>query len=144
MKIVIQRVTGADVKINGKIKDKIGKGLVALIAIHEKDNDSIIKKFADKILNLRIFSDENDKMNLSVKDIKGEILVISQFALYGDVTKGNRPSFMEPAKPEIAIPLYDKFVEYLRSSNVKIGTGEFGANMELSLINDGPVTIIIE
>jgi len=144
MRAVIQRVKNAEVKIDGKIVGKIGKGLLVLLAVHQDDTEDKIEKMAAKIINLRIFADEEDKMNLSVKDVGGEILVVSQFTLYGDISKGNRPSFIESAKPDKAVPYYEKFVEKIKVSGLKTATGEFGAMMEVSLINDGPVTIIID
>ncbi|MDD5290829.1 MAG: D-aminoacyl-tRNA deacylase [Patescibacteria group bacterium] len=144
MRAVIQRAKEAEVKVGGKIIGKISKGLLVLLAIHQDDTEDKIEKLATKIINLRIFADKADKMNLSVKDVKGEILVVSQFTLYGDTSKGNRPSFIESAKPEKAVPYYEKFVEKIKNNGIKTETGEFGAMMEVSLINDGPVTIIID
>ena len=144
MRAVIQRVKNAEVKIDGKIVGKIGKGLLVLLAVHQDDTEDKIEKMATKIINLRIFADKDDKMNLSIKDVGGEILVVSQFTLYGDTSKGNRPSFIESAKPDKAVPYYEKFVEKIKVSGLKTATGEFGAMMEVSLINDGPVTIIID
>jgi len=144
MRAVIQRVKNAEVKIDGKIVGKIGKGLLVLLAVHQDDTEDKIEKMATKIINLRIFADEEDKMNLSVKDVGGEILVVSQFTLYGDISKGNRPSFIESAKPDKAVPYYEKFVEKIKTSGLKTATGKFGAMMEVSLTNDGPVTIVVE
>ncbi len=144
MRAVIQRVKKASVSIDKKIVGSINKGLLILFAVHEKDDEKMIKKMADKIINLRIFSDEEEKMNLSVKDVGGEILVVSQFTLYGNCKKGNRPSFIESAKLEKAIPIYEKFVKYIREQEIKTETGEFGAMMEVELINDGPTTILID
>ena len=144
MRAVIQRVKEAEVKISGKTVGKIGKGLLVLLAVHQDDTEDKIEKMVTKIINLRIFGDQADKMNLSVKDMGGEILVVSQFTLYGDISKGNRPSFIESAKPDKAVPYYEKFVEKIKVSGLKTATGEFGAMMEVSLINDGPVTIIID
>ena len=144
MRAVIQRVKNAEVKIDGKIVGKIGKGLLVLLAVHQDDTEDKIERLATKIINLRIFADEEDKMNLSVKDVGGEILVVSQFTLYGDISKGNRPSFIESAKPDKAVPYYEKFVEKIKVSGLKTATGEFGAMMEVGLVNDGPVTIIID
>ena len=144
MRAVIQRVKEAEVKISGKTVGKIGKGLLVLLAVHVDDTEDKIEKMATKIINLRIFGDQADKMNLSVKDMGGEILVVSQFTLYGDISKGNRPSFIESAKPDKAVPYYEKFVEKIKVSGLKTATGEFGAMMEVGLVNDGPVTIIID
>ncbi len=144
MRAVIQRVKKADVKINKEIVGEINQGLLILLAIHKNDTADKIKKMADKILNLRIFSDENEKMNLSIKDVSGELLVVSQFTLYGDCSKGKRPSFMDSAKSIKAIPYYEKFIDRMKSSGLKVATGKFGAMMDVNLINNGPVTIIIE
>ncbi len=144
MRAVIQRVKEAEVKVDGKTIGKISKGLLVLLAIHQDDTEDKIEKMATKIINLRIFGDKDEKMNLSVKDVGGEILVVSQFTLYGDTSRGNRPSFIESARPEKAIPYYKKFVEKIKDSGLKTATGEFGAMMDVNLVNDGPVTIIID
>jgi len=144
MRAVIQRVKEAEVKVDGKTIGKISKGLLVLLAIHQDDTEDKIEKTATKIINLRIFGDKDEKMNLSVKDVGGEILVVSQFTLYGDTSRGNRPSFIESARPEKAIPYYKKFVEKIKDSGPKTATGEFGAMMDVNLVNDGPVTIIID
>ncbi len=143
MRVVVQRVKNAIVSIDGKVVSQINRGLLVLLAVHQDDKEEVIKKMSEKIINLRIFGDSAGKMNLSVKDVKGEILVVSQFTLYGDSQKGNRPSFIESAKSEKAIPIYERFVKYIREQGIKVETGEFGAMMEVELINDGPVTIII-
>jgi D-tyrosyl-tRNA(Tyr) deacylase len=147
MKVVVQRVSEGSVSIPEENYDvKIGKGLVVLLGIKTGDSEKDVIFLADKCCSLRIFEDENDKMNLSIKDIDGEMLIISQFTLYGDAQKGNRPGFTDAAKPDEAIPLYDKFIarikENIGESNVK--TGIFGAMMMVKIFNDGPVTIIIE
>lgn len=147
MKVVIQRVKEASVKIDGKINGQINQGLLVLVGINNDDigNEDKINKMADKIVNMRIFEDENEKMNLSLKDIDGEILVISQFTLYGDASHGNRPSFIEAARPEDSEPYYNKFVECIKTKGIKkVDTGIFGADMKVSLLNDGPVTIVYE
>lgn len=145
MKAVIQRVTQASVSINNKTKSSINKGLLILVGIEDADNTEDITWLSNKITQLRIFDDENGVMNLSVKDIDGEILTISQFTLHAKTKKGNRPSYQHAAKPEISIPLYEKFVEQLQQDLGKeIKTGEFGAYMKVALENDGPVTIIID
>ncbi|MDQ0066189.1 D-aminoacyl-tRNA deacylase [Chryseobacterium lathyri] len=144
MKIVIQRVSEAHVKIDGKIVGAIGKGLLLLVGIDENDEKADADWLVQKILNLRIFGDENDKLNLSVKDISGEILCISQFTLIADYKKGNRPSFIKAAKPDKAIPLFDYFKEEIANSGLKTESGIFGADMKVSLINDGPVTIVMD
>ncbi|MDQ0784467.1 D-aminoacyl-tRNA deacylase [Chryseobacterium sp. W4I1] len=144
MKIVIQRVSEASVKVDGKIVGEIGKGLMLLTGIDENDEKSDADWLVQKILNLRIFGDEDDKLNLSVKDISGEILCISQFTLIADYKKGNRPSFIKAAKPDLAVPLFDYFKEEIAKSGLKTESGIFGADMKVSLINDGPVTIVMD
>ena len=145
MKIVLQRVKEASVKVDGKIVGEISKGLMLLIGIDENDEKADADWLIKKIIDLRIFSDENDKMNLSVKDISGEILCISQFTLLADYKKGNRPSYIKAAKPEKAIPLFDYFKnEIEKKSQLKVESGIFGADMKVSLVNDGPVTIVLD
>ncbi|MFK8275006.1 D-aminoacyl-tRNA deacylase [Capnocytophaga cynodegmi] len=145
MRIVIQRVLEASVVIENKITSKIDKGLLILVGIEEADTDEDVKWLSSKVVNLRIFDDENGVMNLSVKDIDGEIIVVSQFTLHASTKKGNRPSYIKVAKPDISIPLYERFVSQLQNDLGKeIGTGEFGADMKVNLCNDGPVTIIID
>jgi D-aminoacyl-tRNA deacylase len=144
MRVLLQRVGEASVKIEGKINGQIGQGLLLLVGICAEDNQEDIDWLIQKIVNMRIFSDENGKMNLSVQDIHGEILVISQFTLHASTKKGNRPSFIDAARPEIAIPLYNQFIEKLQSSDLKVETGIFGSDMKVSLVNDGPVTISLD
>lgn len=145
MKVVVQRVSRAKVSVNDEITGSIRNGLLLLVGIHENDDESIMKWVADKLLKLRIFEDEQGKMNRSVTDIRGEVLVVSQFTLYGNVKKGTRPSFIEAAKPEAAEPLYDQMISYLeKKSGLNIESGEFGAMMKVELVNDGPVTIVVE
>ena len=145
MRAVIQRVNHASVSIENKIKSSINKGLLIFIGIEDSDTDEDINWLSNKITQLRIFDDEDGVMNLSVKDITGEILTISQFTLHAKTKKGNRPSYIQAAKPDISIPLYKKFVEQLAHDLGKvIQTGEFGAYMKVTLENDGPVTIIID
>ncbi len=145
MKVVIQRVNHASVTVENKIKSEIQKGLLIFVGIEETDNDEDIKWLSNKITQLRIFNDNEGVMNLSVKDINGETLTISQFTLHAKTKKGNRPSYQYAAKPEISIPLYKKFVAQLKNDLGKeIKTGEFGAYMKVNLENDGPVTIIID
>ncbi|BAP29814.1 D-tyrosyl-tRNA(tyr) deacylase [Chryseobacterium sp. StRB126] len=144
MKIVIQRVSEARVKVDGKIVGEIGKGLMLLVGIDENDEKADADWLVQKILNLRIFGDEDDKLNLSIKDISGEILCISQFTLIADYKKGNRPSFIKAAKPDKAVPLFDYFKEEMAKSGLKTESGIFGADMKVSLINDGPVTIVMD
>lgn len=144
MKTVIQRVSTADVTINGQVVGKIEKGLVILLGISDNDTEETIAGIVRKISNLRIFSDENDKMNLSIKDINGQILVISQFTLYADCKNGNRPSFTGAGKPEHANYLYEYFIQEIKSLGIPVEHGVFGANMQVSLTNDGPVTIVLD
>lgn len=145
MKAVIQRVTSASVTIDNKIVAEIQKGLLILIGIEDSDNQEDINWLASKIVNLRIFGDENLVMNLSLKDIHGEVIVVSQFTLHALTKKGNRPSYIKAAKPEVAIPIYNSFVAQMEQElGTSIQTGQFGADMKVSLINDGPVTIIID
>ena len=145
MKVVVQRVSKASVTINENVKSKIGKGLLVLLGIEEADTQEDIEWLSGKISRLRVFDDENGIMNLSIKDIKGDVIVVSQFTLHANTKKGNRPSFIKAAKPEIAIPLYKQFVVQLEKDlGKKVQTGEFGAMMQVELINDGPVTIVID
>ena len=145
MKAVLQRVSKASVEINSNIVANINFGLLILIGIEEADNQEDINWLCQKIVNLRVFSDENQVMNLSVKDTNGEVLLVSQFTLHASTKKGNRPSYIKAAKPEIAIPMYQKCITQLESElGKKIQTGQFGADMKVALVNDGPVTILID
>lgn len=145
MKVVLQRVSSASVTIENKIVADIQKGLLILIGIEDSDNQEDIDWLVGKITKIRIFEDENQVMNLSVKDIDGDIITVSQFTLHAATKKGNRPSYIKAAKPDIAIPLYENFVQQLEKEfGKKIQTGVFGADMKVSLLNDGPVTIIID
>ena len=142
---LIQKVTQSSVTIDGNVKSSIGKGLLLLLGIEDADGEEDIQWLCRKIVNLRIFNDANGVMNESVLDHDGEILVISQFTLHASTRKGNRPSYIKAAKPDVAIPLYNRFVEVMEGElGKKIGSGEFGAYMEVELVNDGPVTIIID
>jgi len=142
---VIQRVSSASVKIEGIVKAQIGKGLVVLVGIEETDNDEDISWLSAKIVNLRIFNDANSIMNVSVLDDGGDIIVVSQFTLHASTKKGNRPSYIKAARPEIAIPVYEKFIKAIDMNLGKeIQTGKFGADMKVALVNDGPVTILID
>jgi len=145
MKVVIQRVSEAGVSIKGELKSAIKKGILILVGIQADDTDEDIAWLSGKIGNLRIFDDENGVMNRSVKEIGGDILAVSQFTLMARVKKGNRPSYIDAARPEISIPLYEKFIQALHQETGKeIRTGVFGADMQVSLINDGPVTILMD
>jgi len=141
---VIQRVSRASVSIAGVIKSQIQEGLLVFLGIEEEDDQVDIDWLSQKLVNLRIFSDKEEKMNLSVQDIQGEILIVSQFTLHASTKKGNRPSFVKAARPETAIPLYEIFVEKVTTMGVQVKTGEFGANMQVDLLNDGPVTLLID
>lgn len=144
MKAVIQRVKKASVEIEGQIVGQIKQGFLVLLGIHENDTQKEVDYLVRKISNLRIFGDEEGKMNLSIGQINGSVLSISQFTLYADTKKGNRPSFVQAARPKIAIPLYEAFNDGLKKENIHIETGVFGADMQVSLVNDGPVTIVID
>lgn len=144
MRAVVQRVTNADVKIDGRVNGKIDDGLLVLLGVGNGDTEEDMKYIADKIIKLHIFSDENDKMNLSLEDVGGSMLVISQFTLYGDCSHGRRPYFGNAMEPVSANEMYEKFVAYIREQGIHTETGEFGADMKVSLTNDGPVTIILE
>lgn len=144
MKIVLQRCKQAKVTAEGKVTGAIGKGFVLLVGITHDDTVKEAEWLADKIVNLRVFEDAEGKMNLSLKDVEGEILSVSQFTLYADCNKGRRPSFVDAAAPDVANPLYEQFNEMIREKGVKVETGVFGAMMEVDLINDGPVTLVLE
>jgi D-tyrosyl-tRNA(Tyr) deacylase len=145
LKVVIQRVLESSVTISAEVKEKINQGLLVLLGIESSDDDADITWLVNKILNLRIFNDNNDVMNQSLIDVNGDILLISQFTLHASTKKGNRPSYIQAAKPDIAIPLYERFIRQMQQQLGKeIRTGEFGADMKVSLVNDGPVTIIID
>lgn len=144
MRAVVQRVLNANVKVNGDTVGKIGKGLLVFLGIGEDDDNKDLEYMVEKILGLRIFEDTNSKMNLSLLNVEGEILVISQFTLYGDVRKGKRPSFSSSARPEMAESMYNKFIAMCKERGIKAEEGIFGADMKVELINDGPVTILID
>lgn len=145
MLAVIQRVSEASVTIEKQVRDEISKGLLVLLGIEDADNDDDIEWLSRKIINLRIFNDDNGVMNKSLLDVKGDLMVVSQFTLHASTKKGNRPSYIKAAKPDVAIPLYEQFVKKTEVLlDKKVATGEFGAMMDISLINDGPVTIIID
>lgn len=144
MRLVIQRVREASVEVDGEFIAKINQGLLVLLGIETSDGQEDIDWLCRKLLQLRIFNDELGKMNLSLQDIGGELLIISQFTLHGSTRKGNRPSFINAAKPEIALPLYEAFISALKGEEVKVETGSFGADMKVRLLNDGPVTLIID
>ncbi|CAM2076270.1 MAG: D-tyrosyl-tRNA(Tyr) deacylase [Clostridium sp.] len=144
MRAVVQRVTYSSVEVDGVIVGEINKGFNVLLGISKDDTEEDMKYIKDKIINLRVFSDENDKMNLSLLDIKGELLLISQFTLYGDARKGRRPNFMNALGGEEAKKFYDKFIEMMKETGLKVQTGIFGADMKVDIKNDGPVTILLD
>lgn len=144
MRAVIQRVTQAEVTIDQKSVGKINQGFMILLGIHESDSEEDVAYLVRKISKLRVFEDETGKMNLSIQEVQGSILSVSQFTLYADTKKGNRPSFIDAARPNVAVPLYELFNEQLKELDIPVETGEFGADMAVSLINDGPVTVIID
>ncbi len=146
MRVVLQRVSRAAVRVDGKTVGEIGRGFLVLAGFAPTDTDAALDWMADKILGLRVFGDDEGKMNRDLAEVGGGVLVVSQFTLYGDARKGRRPSFIDAAPPEIAIPLYERFVALLRekAGTVPIATGEFGAMMEVELVNDGPVTLLLE
>ena len=145
MRVVVQRVSQSNVKVSGEIIGEINEGLMVLVSFVDEDNDTDLDWISKKIVNLRIFNDDEGKMNRSIQDVDGDILLISQFTLHGSTKKGNRPSFIKAAKPDIANVMYEKFIKILEQSlGKKIQTGEFGGDMKVSLVNDGPTTIIID
>ena len=144
MRAVLQVVTNADVKIDGQIAGEIQKGLLVLLGVGKDDTTEQIKKLADKIIKLRIFDDEDGKTNLSIKDVGGSMLIVSQFTLYWNCKKGNRPSFDNAMPPQIANELYLDFVYYMKEQGIKVQTGQFGADMKVSLTNDGPVSVVLD
>lgn len=145
MRVVIQKVTHCSVEIEGKIKSSIGRGLLVLVGVEDRDTDADIEWLSNKIVNMRIFEDANNVMNLSVKDVDGEILIVSQFTLQASTKKGNRPSYIKASKHDFAIPMYEKFCAKVSVDLGKtVGTGEFGADMKVSLLNDGPTTIFMD
>ena len=144
MRAVVQRVSSSRVTVDERVTGEVKKGLLVLLGVTHDDTSKDVDYMVDKVTNLRIFEDENDKMNLSLKDNEGEVMAVSQFTLYGDARKGRRPSFSDAARPDVANPLYEEFVEKLRAQGITVGTGEFGAHMMVELTNDGPVTILLE
>ena len=144
MRAVLMKVKRASVSVDGEICGKIGEGFLILLGIPHEDTEVQCAKLADKLCSLRIFDDENDKINLSLDDVHGEILVISQFTLYGNCRKGRRPEFLNAARPEVAIPLYEKFVELCRAKGYHVETGIFGAHMEVDSVNNGPFTLVVD
>jgi len=144
MRVLLQRVSRAEVRVGERTTGKIGRGFLLLVGFTGSDDSAKVDWMAEKVYGLRLFGDADDKMNLSLADVGGEVLVVSQFTLYGNAEKGRRPSFIDAARPEIAIPLYESFVAALRAKNIRVETGEFGAMMDVELVNDGPVTLWLE
>ena len=145
MRVVLQRVSRAEVRIDGKVTGRIARGFLLLVGFTQDDDETRLDWMADRIISLRLFPDADGKMNLGLEDVDGGLLVVSQFTLYGDARKGRRPSFIDAARPEIAVPLYNRFIEMLRQrTSAAVQTGEFGAMMDVDLVNDGPVTLILE
>lgn len=144
MRIVLQRVARAEARVAGRVTGRIGTGFVLLVGFTHADGDAQLTWMADKVSGLRLFGDAAGKMNLALGDVGGAVLVVSQFTLYGDVAKGRRPSFIDAARPEGAIPLYERFIRLLRERGLHVETGEFGAMMDVELVNDGPVTLWLE
>ena len=144
MKAVVTRVNSASVSIDGAVHGKIGKGFLILLGVGPDDTPALCRKLTEKVLGLRVFCDENDKMNRSLADVGGSVLVVSQFTLYGDVSHGRRPSFIGAAKPDLAIPLYERFMAHCRERGFRVEHGEFGADMQVASVNDGPLTLIVD
>ena len=144
MRVVLQRVSHAEVRVGDRVTGRIERGFLLLVGFTHDDGDAALAWMADKIVGLRLFADADDKMNLALADVGGGLLVVSQFTLYGDTVKGRRPSFIDAARPETAIPLYERFVSMLRERADRVETGEFGAMMDVDLVNDGPVTLFLE
>ncbi len=144
MRVLLQRVTRAEVRVHERVTGRITRGYLLLLGITHTDTEVQAVKLADKVAGLRLFTDAEGKFNLALADVGGAALVVSQFTLYGDVRKGRRPSFIDAARPEVAIPIYERFIALLRAQNVPVETGEFGADMQVDLINDGPVTLMLD
>lgn len=144
MRVLLQRVSRAEVRVQGRVTGGIARGFLLLVGFTGTDTESQVTWMADKVQGLRLFGDAEGKMNLSLEDVGGELLVVSQFTLYGNAEKGRRPSFIDAARPEVAIPLYERFVAALRERGLAVATGEFGAMMDVELVNDGPVTLWLE
>ena len=144
MRILLQRVSRAEVRVDGRVTGSIGRGFLLLVGFTHADGDAEVAWMAEKVVGLRLFGDAEGKMNLALADVDGALLVVSQFTLYGDAAKGRRPSFIDAARPDVAVPLYERFVTALRARGVRTETGEFGAMMDVELVNDGPVTLWLE
>ncbi len=144
MRVLLQRVSRAEVRVGERVTGRIGRGYLLLVGLTHGDNEPTLAWMAEKVVGLRLFADADDKMNLALADVGGALLVVSQFTLYGDAVKGRRPSFIDAARPNVAIPLYERFIALLRERGVTVETGEFGAMMDVELVNDGPVTLWLE
>jgi D-tyrosyl-tRNA(Tyr) deacylase len=144
MRVLLQRVSRAEVRVGSRVTGRIERGYLLLVGFTHADDDAAVTWMADKVTGLRLFADADDKMNLALADVGGSLLVVSQFTLYGDAAKGRRPSFIDAARPEVAIPLYERFIALLRERGAMVETGEFGAMMDVELVNDGPVTLWLE
>jgi D-aminoacyl-tRNA deacylase len=144
MRVLLQRVSRAEVRVGDRVTGRIGRGYLLLVGLTHADDEARLAWMADKVQGLRLFGDAEGKMNLALDDVGGALLVVSQFTLYGDAQKGRRPSFIDAARPEVAIPLYERFVAMLRGRGLTVATGEFGAMMDVELVNDGPVTLWLE
>ena len=144
MRVVLQRVSSASVTIDGEVTGRIGRGFLLLVGFAHADTPAQVDWMAEKVAGLRLFADDQGKMNLGLGEVGGGVLVVSQFTLYGDTEKGRRPSFIDAARPETAIPLYERFIERLRAAGLEVATGRFGAMMDVALVNDGPVTLVLE
>jgi D-tyrosyl-tRNA(Tyr) deacylase len=144
LRLLLQRVSRAEVRVGARVTGRIGRGYLLLVGLTHDDAEPALVWMADKIVGLRLFADADDKMNLALAGVGGALLVVSQFTLYGDAVKGRRPSFVDAARPEVAVPLYERFVALLRERGAHVETGEFGAMMEVELVNDGPVTLWLE
>jgi D-tyrosyl-tRNA(Tyr) deacylase len=144
MRVLLQRVSRAEVRVGGRVTGRIGRGYLLLVGFTERDEEAALAWMADKVVGLRLFADAEGRMNLDLAEVDGALLVVSQFTLYGDARRGRRPSFVEAARPEVAIPLYERFLALLRERGAPVETGEFGAMMDVELVNDGPVTLSLE
>jgi D-tyrosyl-tRNA(Tyr) deacylase len=144
MRVLLQRVSRAEVRVEGRVTGAIGRGFLLLVGLTHADTEAQLAWMADKVTGLRLFGDADGRMNLGLDDVGGALLVVSQFTLYGDAQKGRRPSFIDAARPELAVPLYERFVAMLRERGARVETGEFGAMMDVELVNDGPVTLWLE
>jgi len=144
MRVLLQRVSRAEVRVGERITGRIGRGYLLLVGLTHADDEAALAWMADKVAGLRLFGDADGKMNLALADVGGALLVVSQFTLYGDAAKGRRPSFVDAARPEVAVPLYERFIALLRERGLAVETGEFGAMMDVELVNDGPVTLWLE